>query len=143
VKLCYAKCPDALAIDSEWHRARGKMNGVDFRYIYRHRANWWFCDTYVTPLEDFLCHFHLLGNHVPTTGFSAILDVLSYAPRSIYLTGFDFFRSGIHNLNEHWKSKNNGDPIGHVPERELAWLRARVKSYPITCDQTLAKILGV
>lgn len=119
------------------------MDGIDFRRIYERRKKFWFCDTYVPPVEDFLCHFRLLGNHIPTTGFSAILDVLSYAPSSVYLTGFDFFRSRIHNINEVWKQKNCDDPIRHVPEREAAWLRARVKSYPITCDETLSKILDI
>lgn len=143
VYLCMAKCPDAVPIDSEWHRRTGRIDGIDFRRIYQRRALWWFCDTYVPTVEDFMCHFNLLGRHVPTTGFAAILDVLSYAPRSIYLTGFDFFQSGLHNVNERWKQKNRGDPICHVPEREADWLRARVKSYPITCDYTLSEILGL
>lgn len=141
VKLCMCKCPNALAINSDWHRRNNRMEGVDFRRIYERRARFWFCDTYIPSLEDFLIHFYLLGGHVPTTGFSAILDVLSFAPKSVYLTGFDFFRSQVHNLNEPWRQKNRDDPICHVPEREAAWLRARVASYPITCDTTLNEIL--
>lgn len=143
VQLCMGKCPDAAAIESEWHKARGSSFGVDFRWIYRKRAGWWFCPTYVPPLEDFLATFNLLGRHVPTTGFAAIVDVLQFAPRSVYLTGFDFFRSGIHNVDERWVEKNKDDPIRHEPERELVWLRERMKSYPITCDATLSRMLGL
>lgn len=143
VTLCMCKCPDAFAIDSEWHRIRGRLEGVDFRRIYQRRAAWWFCDTYIPPLEDFLAHFRLLGGHIPTTGFAAVLDVLSYAPKEIYLTGFDFFRSRIHNVNEPWRGKNNDDPICHVPEREFEWLKERIKTYPIKCDRTLAEMMGV
>lgn len=141
VKLCFCKCPNALAIDSDWHRQRGRIDGIDFRRIYERRKKFWFCDTYVPTVEDFLAHFYLLGRHVPTTGFSAILDVLSFAPRSVYLTGFDFFRSGIHNIDEPWREKNLDDPIRHVPEREADWLRARIASYPITCDRALTEAL--
>jgi hypothetical protein len=137
VTLCCAKCPNAHAIDSEWHRAHGKMMGVDFRWIYQRRADWWFCDTFVPSTEEFLKVFDLLDRHVPTTGFAAILEVLSCEPREVYLTGFDFFRSGIHNVNERWQKKNPEDPIGHVPERELAWLAANWKRHPIVCDPAL------
>jgi hypothetical protein len=141
VTLCMCKCPNALAIDSPWHRRHGKMTGVDFRWIYQKRSAFWFCDTYVPELSDFLATFNLLGWHVPTTGFSAILDVLACDPASLHLTGFDFFKSGIHNVNERWSERNLDDPIGHVPERECAWLAANMSRYPITVDAALARAM--
>lgn len=141
VTLCMCKCPDAQAIESDWHRKNGKMNGVDYRWIYLNRARWWFCDTYVPLLDDFLSSFNLLGRHVPTTGFAAILDVLSFKPQSAYLTGFDFFRSGKHNVTDPWRPMNNDDPIGHVPEQELAWLSENLSRFPITTDPELTRIL--
>lgn len=141
VTLCMCKCPDAHAIESEWHRVNGKMAGVDFRYIYRHRANWWFCDTYIPETDDFLTQFNRLGRHIPTTGFAAILDILSFGPASVYLTGFDFFRSQTHNVDEPWRHKNSDDPIGHVPEQELAWLDQNWSAHPLACDKTLAALL--
>lgn len=140
VKLCICKCPDAHAIESDWHRRNGKMIGVDFRWIYKKRKEFWFCDTFIPSVDEFLKTFNLLGAHVPTTGFSAILDVLSNNPRSLYLTGFDFFRSGKHNVNEAWAAKNNGDPIGHVPERELLWLSQNM-ARRISVDPALARAL--
>lgn len=141
VTLCLCKCPDAHAIKSEWHERNGKMIGVDFRPIYARRKDWWFCDTYIPEVEDFLAGFHLLGAHVPTTGFSAILDVLSFDPASVYLTGFDFFRSATHNVNEPWRPGRSDDPIAHVPERELAWLAGNLGQYPITVDAALRSVL--
>lgn len=141
VKLCLCKCPDAEAIDSEWHRLNGQHYGTDFRWIYRHRQNWWFCDTYIPDLSDFLVQFELLDKHVPTTGFAAILDILSFEPAKVYLTGFDFFRSFTHNVNESWRPKNTGDPIRHVPEQELAWLAENWASHPLTGDAALMKAL--
>lgn len=142
VTLCLCKCPNAHAIHSEWHRRRGKLQGVDFRWIYRQRASFWFCDTYVPSLDEFLDKLVLLDGHVPTTGFAAILDVLACAPASVFLTGFDFFRSGLHNVNEAWRPKNLDDPVGHVPERELAWLAENAKRYPITCDPKLRQAMS-
>lgn len=141
VKLCICKCPDAKFIESEWHEKRGKQNGVDFSYIYRDRAAFWFCDTYVPTVSEFMEKFDLLGQHIPTTGFSALLDVLSYAPASVYMTGFDMFASGIHNVNEPWRAKNSDDPIGHVPERELQWLRENINRFPIAGDRRLQGML--
>jgi len=138
VTLCLCKCPDAHVIESDWHRRNDKIGGVDFRWIYQHRAQFWFCDTYVPSKEEFLVSFNLLGRHIPTTGFAAILDVLSFDPSSLYLTGFDFFRSGLHNVSDRWTRKNDGDPIGHMPERELAWLADNAKRYPISTDAALS-----
>lgn len=140
VRLCMAKCPDALAIDSPWHRKHGRMLGVDFRPIYERRRGWWFCDTYVPTVAEFLRGFELLGRHVPTTGFAAILDVLACEPASVYLTGFDFFASRVHNVTEPWRAKNPDDPIGHVPERERDWLAEHMDER-ITVDAALAATL--
>lgn len=134
VRLCMCKCPNAQFIESEWHRQHQKMNGVDFRYIYRHRADWWFCPTYVPTATEFVEKFHLLGNHVPTTGFAAILDVLAFNPASVYLTGFDFFASGMHNVNERWRQGNPDDPIGHAPMIERDWVSRNLERYPVTMD---------
>lgn len=143
VNLCMCKCPNAHAVASEWHRRNGKMAGVDFRWIYDRRVSWWFCPTYIPSTDAFLAKFNMLGKHIPTTGFAAIIDILGFVPRSVYLTGFDFFRSGLHNINEPWRNKNYGDPIGHVPERERAWLAENLPSLPVTCDLTLSRLLGV
>lgn len=146
VTLCMSKIPDAdisqHGVDASWHRRQGKMIGVDFRPHFRRRADWWFCDAYLPTVEEFLAGFDLLGRHMPTSGFAAILDVLSFAPARVYLTGFDFFRSGIHNVSDPWRAKNLDDPIGHVPEAELAWLRANAARHPIACDPTLERLLA-
>lgn len=141
VKLCLCKCPDGQPIESDWHRSRGQVNGIDFRWIYRARAGWWFCDTYIPATEDFLRGFNLLGGHVPTTGFAAILDILEWEPQELFMTGFDFFRSGLHNVGDRWRRKNLDDPIGHVPEAELAWLRSNIARHPITMDGALTPLV--
>lgn len=141
VKLCMCKCPDAKFIESAWHEQHGKANGVDFRYIYKERAPWWFGDVYVPSVAEFMAHFKLLGNHVPTTGFSALLDVLSYEPKHVYLTGFDFFSSGLHNVNERWRKANHDDPIGHLPDAERAWFIKNNEAYSITMDAKLSAVL--
>ena len=141
VKLCMAKCPDARFIESEWHVKHGKEVGIDFRHIYRRRADWWFCPVYVPTVAEFMESFDLLGQHIPTTGFSAILDVLACEPRAVYLTGFDFFASGVHNIDEKWRPGDPTDPIGHVPERERDWLFANINNHPITMDRALNEAL--
>lgn len=141
VDLCMCKCPNAKPIESEWHESNGKQLGVDFRYIYRARADFWFCDTYVPTVERFMQSFELLGKHIPSTGFAAILDVLACEPRTVYLTGFDFFSSGVHNVDEKWRPGNPADPIGHRPELEAAWVAAHADIYPLTFDATLSRMV--
>lgn len=141
VTLCMAKCPNAQFIESDWHTRNKKTNGVDFRYIYKDRAQWWFCPTYVPTLDEFMRQFDLLGGHVATTGFSALLDVLSYGPQHVYMTGFDFFVSGKHNVTDRWKKMNADDPIGHVPEIERQWFIGNHEGLPITMDTALANCL--
>lgn len=142
VKLCMCKLPDSQPIDSAWHRARGKMAGIDYRYIYRNRAAWWFCDTFVPGDRMFLEKFELLDRHQPTTGFSAILDVVACYPARAYLTGFDFFTSGLHNVDEPWREKNKGaDPICHRPDLEMAWIAQNMDRHPMTFDVKMASLL--
>jgi len=143
VTLCMCKLPNSQPIESEWHRARGKLVGIDYTYIYRNRAGWWFCDTFVPDDARFLAKFDLLGKHQPTTGFAAILDVLACEPRSLYLTGFDGFASGVHNVDEPWREKNNGDPICHRPDLELAWMRENAARYPMTFDARLRAVMRI
>lgn len=145
VTLCWCKLPDAQPIESEWHRRHGKMVGIDYRYIYRQRRQWWFCDTFVPGTASFLEKFELLGKHQPTTGFAAILDVLACHPASVYLTGFDFFTSGMHNVTDPWKEKNRGDdpdPICHRPDLEREWLSASARTRPLRFDAKLSELLA-
>lgn len=142
VKLCMSKVPNAHAIESAWHRQRGKMIGVDFRPHFERRKDWWFCDTYIPTVVEFMVGFDLLGRHMPTTGFAAILDVVSFNPRVVYLTGFDGFRSGIHNVNEPHRVKNLDDPFRHEPERELAWIAMNRKRHRIWTDGALSAVLA-
>lgn len=137
VTLCMCKCPNDRPIESDWHEKTGRTHGIDFRWIYEARQDWWFCDTYIPESEVFMQHFRMLGGHVPTTGFSAILDILSFDPKLVYITGFDFFKSGVHNVNERWKRGNMNDPIGHVPEKEFAWLKQNARKLPIMTDSGL------
>lgn len=141
VRLLWAKCPDAKPISSPWHEARGKMAGIDFRYIYEDRKAWWPCDIFVPSVEHFLRGFNLLERHVPTTGFSAILDVLDCEPAEVFVTGFDFFRSGQHNLDEKWKPGDPADPIGHLPELERSFVKSFLDSHPMKVDRALAELL--
>lgn len=140
VTLCVAKCPDAKFMESEWHRRNGKPHGVDFRYIYRQRRDFWFCDTYIPPLEEFLASFELLERHIPSTGFSALLMVLAQEPAAVFVTGFDFFASRIHNVSEPWRPGNPDDPIGHAPHLERRWLAKHRDR--VTMDSTLAEIMS-
>lgn len=141
-RLCMCKLPDSQPLDSGWHRERGKFAGIDYRYIYRNRSRWWPCDVFIPDDARFLEKFILLGRHQPTTGFAAILDVLGCHPAEVFLTGFDFFTSGLHNVDEPWKAGDPTDPICHRPDLELAWLKDNAQRYPLRFDKRLAALLA-
>jgi hypothetical protein len=141
VKLCWCKLPNDKPINCDWHERNGKLHGIDFRYIYELRTNWWPCDVFIPTPHAFLEQFELLDRHIPTTGFSAILDMLACGPRSVFITGFDFFASGLHNVNEAWKPGDPADPIGHRPDLEAQWLNWNAERFPITFDAKLEELL--
>jgi hypothetical protein len=143
VKMMLCKCPNAKPIECEWHEKNGKQLGIDFRYIFNFRSDWWFVDTFVPSVEHFMRSFELLDRHIPSTGFAAILDVLECDIASAYITGFDMFTSGVHNVDEPWKLGDPADPIGHRPELEAAWLAENAGKYPLTFDATLADLMNV
>jgi len=145
IKFCMCKCPDAMAHKHDemvdWD---AKNTGGDFRAIYRRRADWWFTPVYIPTLEDYLDSFMLLGKHVPTTGFSCILELVECDVKELYITGFDFMTSKVHNVNEKWLGdyKNQDDPIKHVPDIELGIMRELADEFKfIKCDKTLEGLL--
>jgi hypothetical protein len=140
VTLCVCKLPNSKPIESQWHVVHGKPHGIDYRYIYETRAQWWWCDTFIPDDARFLEKFELLGKHSPTTGFAAILDVLDCKPRSVYLTGFDFFTSGLRNVDEPWRQKNTGDPICHRPDLEAQWIADNAERF--TFDRKLSDLMA-
>ncbi|RJP54175.1 MAG: hypothetical protein C4583_03330 [Anaerolineaceae bacterium] len=145
VTLCWSKVPNAHAIESEWHRRNNKMIGVDYRPHYLRRKYWWFCDTAVPTVEEFLAPFEILGKRQPTTGFAALFDVFEARPKSVHVTGFDFFSSKIHNVDESWSEKNLDDPFRHDPYREMMWLKERIArgNIPTSFDDRLTRLLGL
>lgn len=142
VKLCIAKCPNAKFMDSEWHRRRRKMFGTDFRYIYKNRERFWFCPTYVPTVDEFVGQFELLQHHIPTTGFAAVLQILSCQPANCFVTGMDFFQTGLHNVNEQWKAGDPSDPIGHRADLEREWFLNNLEHQPITMDALLSQAIA-
>lgn len=141
-QLCMCKLPNENFINSNWHRAHNKEAGVDFKRIYRRRKDWWFCDTYVPHKERLESYMACIKGRMPTTGFAAILDILSFGCET-YITGFDFFQSQIHNVNERWSPGHKKDPIGHKPELELQWLKDNYHNFRITFDNELSKCIGI
>lgn len=142
-RLLMCKLPNSRPIPDDlcwWHVKNAKHHGINYKYIYQSRANWWPADTFVPDDARFLAKFDLLGQHQPTTGFAAILDVLECEPAALYLTGFDGFSSGLHNVDERWKPGDPTDPIGHRPDLELQWLRENRGRF--TADKRLVAVLG-
>jgi hypothetical protein len=128
VKFCMCKCPDAFCFEHNvaWDK---KNRGSDFRWVYENRRDFWFCPVYIPTKKYFIKVFHSLGDHIPTTGFACILELIECQPQELYITGFDGFSSKIHNVNEPWREKHLDDPIRHIPGKEIELIRRFKKEY--------------
>jgi hypothetical protein len=144
VKLIFSKCPNGKLLDHTVIFPKDKSNfGGEWTWIYRLRENVLKeFDHYIPDLDTFKKYFNLLGGHIPTTGFQAILEIVALKPKELYITGFDFFTSGLHNTNESWNEKNFDDPIRHVPMAELQALRLLIEKHNfIKVDKTISKMI--
>lgn len=88
----------------------------DLRDVYAMRAREMRDDMimYIPHIDDFLSNYNLVGA-IPTTGVSAVLDVLRFNPRKLHAAGFDFFVSGRHNISDVWIAASGA---GHEFDRE-------------------------
>jgi hypothetical protein len=139
--LC--KCPNEEIVHlTDWHIKRKAEKGCGWAWIYRARTDYWQAPVYIPTKEHYLRCFYMLGNRVPTTGFACIWEMISLPVKEMYITGFDFFKSGVHNVTEIWKPGKADDPIGHVPQREFEFLKKWVKEMPkITLDKHLRRLI--
>ena len=75
------------------------------KWVYEMRKDWWQHPIWIPKLKYFKENFEKISR-IPTTGISAILDLLRFNPKELYVTGYDFMTSGRHNTDEKW---NEGD----------------------------------
>lgn len=142
VKGHLCKCPDDICHVTGWHVENKKIHGGDFRGIYRRRKGFWFAPLYVPEKAHYLTLFNLLGGHVPSTGFAGIWEIVNSQPKELYVTGFDFMQSKLHNVNETWLEGDPNDPVGHVFNKECELFVKWVKEYGfITTDRWLTEVI--
>jgi len=130
IKGHICKCPNEEIVHmTDWHKERHFEKACGWAWIYRKRNDYWVAPVYIPIKSHYLRLFNILGGHVPSTGFACIWEMLNLPVKRLYITGFDFFRSGVHNINEHWSTgKNPDDPIKHLPEKEFEFFKEWVKT---------------
>ena len=140
IKAHLCKCPNAQCHVTEWARKNNQTQGGDFRPLYRRRKGFWIKPVYIPQRDHYLELFNTLNKRVPSTGFYAIWELLLCNPRELYITGFDFMQSKIHNVNEAWLKGRQDDPIRHDWQAEPKLLKKWINEKPfIKCDETLLK----
>jgi hypothetical protein len=140
IKAHMCKCPNDVCHVTEWHKQNNQIQGGDFRPIYRRREGYWIKPVYIPKKEHYMKLFHLLDKHVPSTGLAAVWEMINMEAKSIYITGFDFMDTPLHNVNERWLKGREDDPIGHDWKREKTLCRRWVtKNSHIDCDDHLKK----
>jgi len=130
-KIKYIMCKYPV---SNWGK---RIDGLqdDWSWVYEYRKGYFVIPYYIPTDKDFKSNFDLL-DRVPTTGVSAILDILRFKPKYMHVTGFDFFQSGKHNINEKWDNSGN-----HNLEGERKLIKKLHTENKINVDNNIKRIL--
>lgn len=134
IKYLMCKYPNT---DFREHNNGAAQPGIsgDFRKTYNRKGQYFDLTNipyYIPSLEHFKENYELL-NRIPTTGMSAILDILRMNPKEVYISGFDFFKSKIHNINEKW-TEGDGN---HDHQAEEKLVKDLIINDKIKCDKPL------
>lgn len=139
--LC--KCPDEECHVTKWHIKVNQIQGGDFRPLYRRRKDFWIAPVYIPDKDHYMELFNLLGKHVPSTGFACIWELIQCRPKELYITGFDFMNTPVHNVDEPWLKGRADDPIGHDWTAEANLFKKWAFSNDfITMDPVLRRRIG-
>lgn len=131
----FPRPPFSLPDPVQWFELRQRQKEICFDWIYRLREDLLSAYTPVLCVErrTFLDYFELLGDHIPTTGFQAVLDFDGLRTSELVLYGFDCFTSGLHNGGRStWNRGGMEHPYGHVPDREKEILESLAEAERIT-----------
>lgn len=127
----FPRPPFSLPDPVRWFESRARQREICFDWIYRLRGDLLAAYTPVLCVErqTFLQYFELLGQHMPTTGFQAVLDFDGLRTSELAIFGFDCFSSGLHNGGRSpWNQGGMNHPYGHVPEMEKTILEGLAES---------------
>ncbi len=122
-----------------WDHTGGKaIVGIsdECKWVYKLRKDWWEFPVWIQKRKYFRENYEYMCR-IPTTGVSAILDVLRFKPGLLHITGFDFMTSKIHNTNEKW---NDGDG-NHDHFGEMKLISLLVSNDKITCDNFIKDLI--
>lgn len=136
VKLIMSKYPNN---DFTGHTSGQVIQGISdtCKWVYDLRQDWWKFPVWIPKLRYFRENYNRI-DRIPTTGMSAVLDILRFSPCLLYITGFDFMRSKIHNVDEAW---NDGD--GNHDHMAESKLMATLDNNPvISFDCRIAEIIN-
>ncbi len=106
------------------------------KWVYELRKDWWQFPLWIPKMKYFKQNFEKIFR-IPTTGVSAILDVLRFEPKELYVTGFDFMTSGYHNTDEKW---NDGDG-NHNHAAEMYLIASLKNKGAIKCDNHIENLI--
>ncbi len=137
-KYLYSRLPYC---DFRNHNAGKIQLGISGNWMSFFQKEWFWTrlPTYIVSRDDFIRNFKIL-NRILTTGMSAVVDIARYAPKELYVTGFDFFDSGIHEIDVPWKQGCGGHDVGR--ERYLMrWIA--LENPNIRMDVRLRQACGI
>lgn len=103
-------------------------HSIDATAIYEHRfrIEWFKIPYYIQSYKNYRRNYCLI-NRLLTTGVSAIIDVLRYDPIRLYVAGFDFFTTLIHNVDEPCNMNTGHDFTGEFNLVKKLWIKGKIE----------------
>lgn len=136
-KFIFCRCPD---MDFSQHVGGKYIPGRSFdaRPLYKHRREKCFfrIPYYIQTFKNYRHNYHLC-DRLLSTGVSAIVDVLRYDPKYVYIAGYDFFTQLFHNTNEPCSLNT-----GHNFAGEFDLVKQLVAKGRVECTKQMKKLFA-
>lgn len=140
VKFIFCKNPFANVQVLNSDGSINYLESQDMRKVYLVRKHWFELPYYIQSEKNWRWITAKIGK-ICTTGLAALVDIVRYLPNRVHMAGYDFFSSGMHNIDipSHFKPW----PKHHDFKAEMLFVRHFMKSHPfITCDETMQRIFA-
>jgi|WetSurMetagenome_2_1015567.scaffolds.fasta_scaffold01426_28 hypothetical protein len=124
-KFVFCRCPDS---DFSKHVGGKYIPGKSFdaRPVYQQRKDWFKIPYFIQTKNNYQKNYELL-DRLLTTGVSSIVDVLRYEPARLFVAGFDFFTTLIHNTDEPCNLNTGHDFPGEYNLVKKLWQDGKIE----------------
>jgi len=135
-KFIFCRCPNA---DFSKHVDGKYIPGKSFdaRFVYELRKDWFKLPYFVQTMKNYRRNYSLI-DRLLTTGVSSIVDIMRYDPGRLYVAGFEFFTTLIHNVDEICNLNT-----GHYFPGEMELVRTLYNKKKLECTKKMEELFYI